>query len=120
MLQVSKPSLRSLPFFCSCGDDDDFVFVLCLLRFLFVLLAITFFPMSSFSCSSCSFRDFVTLSVCLLGALHDADVGITVNTAVDVARDAAEIILLEKSLNVISKGVRQGRKVHCNTLKVSG
>ncbi|MFH1073252.1 MAG: magnesium-translocating P-type ATPase [Nanoarchaeota archaeon] len=52
-----------------------------------------------------------------VGALHGADVGISIDTAVDVAKDAADIILLKKSLNVISDGVLQGRKTFGNTMK---
>jgi Mg2+-importing ATPase len=50
-------------------------------------------------------------------ALHSADVGISVNTAVDVAKDAATIVLLEKDLGVLAAGVREGRKTFANTLK---
>lgn len=50
-------------------------------------------------------------------ALHSADVGISVNSAVDVAKEAATIVLLEKDLGVLSAGVREGRKTFANTLK---
>ncbi|HYJ88014.1 MAG TPA: magnesium-translocating P-type ATPase [Pyrinomonadaceae bacterium] len=50
-------------------------------------------------------------------ALHSADVGISVNSAVDVAKEAATIVLLEKDLNVLAAGVREGRKTFANTLK---
>ncbi|MGH9875635.1 MAG: HAD-IC family P-type ATPase, partial [Pyrinomonadaceae bacterium] len=50
-------------------------------------------------------------------ALHSADVGISVNSAVDVAKEAATIVLLEKDLRVLSAGVREGRKTFANTLK---
>lgn len=50
-------------------------------------------------------------------ALHAADVGISVNTAVDVAREAAPIILLEPDLNVLTAGIREGRYTFANTLK---
>lgn len=50
-------------------------------------------------------------------ALRAADVGISVDTAVDIAKEAADIILLEKSLLVIEQGVVEGRKVFCNILK---
>ena len=50
-------------------------------------------------------------------ALRAADVGISVDTAVDIAREAADIILLEKSLMVLSEGVIEGRKVYANILK---
>ncbi len=50
-------------------------------------------------------------------ALHAADVGISVDTAVDVAKDAASIVLLEKNLNVLVDGVKLGRRTFANTLK---
>lgn len=50
-------------------------------------------------------------------ALHNADVGISVNTAVDVAKDAASVVLLRKSLSVIADGVIEGRRIFDNTLK---
>lgn len=50
-------------------------------------------------------------------ALHSADVGISVDTAADVAKDAADIVLLEKDLNVLVEGVREGRRTFANTLK---
>ena len=50
-------------------------------------------------------------------ALHTADVGISVNTAVDVAKEAADIVLLEKDLGVLVEGVQDGRKTFANTLK---
>ena len=50
-------------------------------------------------------------------ALHAADVGISVESAVDVAKDAADIVLLEKDLNVLLQGVREGRMTFANTLK---
>ena len=50
-------------------------------------------------------------------ALHVADVGISVDSAVDVARDAADIVLLEKGLEVLVQGVREGRITFANTLK---
>jgi Mg2+-importing ATPase len=50
-------------------------------------------------------------------ALRAADVGISVDTAVDVAKESADIILLEKSLLVLEEGVREGRKVFSNVLK---
>jgi Mg2+-importing ATPase len=50
-------------------------------------------------------------------ALHAADVGISVDTATDVAKDAADVILLEKSLDVIAIGVAEGRRIFANTLK---
>jgi Mg2+-importing ATPase len=50
-------------------------------------------------------------------ALHAADVSISVNTAVDVAKDAADIVLLERGLDVLVAGVREGRRTFANTLK---
>ncbi len=50
-------------------------------------------------------------------SLHVSDVGICVNTATDIAKEAADIILLEKSLNVIYNGVIEGRKVCGNIIK---
>ncbi|MDE3091089.1 MAG: magnesium-translocating P-type ATPase, partial [Chloroflexota bacterium] len=50
-------------------------------------------------------------------ALHAADVGISVESAVDVAKDAADIVLLEKDLGVLVQGVREGRMTFANTLK---
>jgi Mg2+-importing ATPase len=50
-------------------------------------------------------------------ALHAADVGISVDTAADVAKDAADVILLEKDLGVLADGVVGGRKIFANTQK---
>ncbi len=50
-------------------------------------------------------------------ALRAADIGISVDTAVDIAKEAADIILLEKSLMVLSLGVKQGRRTFANMLK---
>jgi len=50
-------------------------------------------------------------------AIHAADVGISVESAVDVAKDAADIVLLEKDLGVLVEGVREGRATFANTLK---
>lgn len=50
-------------------------------------------------------------------ALHAADVGISVDTAADVAKDAADIVFLEKDLSVLIEGVKEGRTTFANTLK---
>jgi len=50
-------------------------------------------------------------------ALHAADVGISVDSAVDVAKEAADIVLLKKDLSVLVRGVQEGRKTFANTLK---
>ncbi len=50
-------------------------------------------------------------------ALKAADVGISVDTAVDIAKESADIILLEKNLLVLQKGVVEGRKVFANIVK---
>jgi len=50
-------------------------------------------------------------------ALHTADVGISVNSAVDVAKEAADIVLLERGLDVLAQGVYEGRTTFANTLK---
>ena len=50
-------------------------------------------------------------------ALHAADVGLSVNGAVDVAKEVADIVLLEKSLDVLIDGVHEGRVTFANTLK---
>lgn len=50
-------------------------------------------------------------------SLHVSDVGICVNTATDIAKEAADIILLEKNLKVIYNGVIEGRKVYGNIIK---
>ena len=50
-------------------------------------------------------------------ALRAADVGISVDTAVDIAKESADVILLEKDLLVLEEGVREGRKVFANILK---
>ncbi len=50
-------------------------------------------------------------------ALKQADVGITVDTAVDIAKESSDIILLEKDLNVLEEGVIEGRRVFGNIIK---
>jgi Mg2+-importing ATPase len=50
-------------------------------------------------------------------ALHTADVGISVANAVDVAKEAAHIVLLKQDLGVLAQGVREGRMTFANTLK---
>ena len=50
-------------------------------------------------------------------ALHAADVSISVESAADVAKEAADIVLLEKDLSVLVQGVKAGRMTFANTLK---
>ncbi|WP_051809074.1 magnesium-translocating P-type ATPase [Actinoplanes subtropicus] len=50
-------------------------------------------------------------------ALHAADVGISVDSASDVAKDAADVILLEKNLGVLADGIVEGRRIFTNTIK---
>jgi P-type Mg2+ transporter len=50
-------------------------------------------------------------------ALHIADVGISVDTAVDVAKDAADFVLLKKDLGILCEGIDVGRRTFANTLK---
>ncbi|MDB5110921.1 MAG: magnesium-translocating P-type ATPase [Mucilaginibacter sp.] len=50
-------------------------------------------------------------------ALHIADVGISVDTAVDVAKEAADIVLLSRDLEVLTQGIVEGRKTFANTMK---
>ncbi|MGN6582340.1 MAG: magnesium-translocating P-type ATPase [Rhizobiaceae bacterium] len=50
-------------------------------------------------------------------ALHQADIGISVDSAVDVAREAADMILLRRDLGVLLHGIEDGRKTFANTMK---
>ena len=50
-------------------------------------------------------------------ALHASDAGISVDTAADVLKETADFVLLEKNLNVLVKGVQEGRRTFANTLK---
>ncbi|TAK86795.1 MAG: magnesium-translocating P-type ATPase [Betaproteobacteria bacterium] len=50
-------------------------------------------------------------------ALHAADAGISVDGAVDVARETADVVLLERDLDVLARGVTDGRRIFANTLK---
>ncbi len=50
-------------------------------------------------------------------ALRAADVGISVDSAVDIAKEAADVILMQKSLSVLAEGITEGRKTFGNTLK---
>jgi P-type Mg2+ transporter len=50
-------------------------------------------------------------------ALHHADVGVSVDSATDVAKDAADIILLDRDLDVLADGVAEGRRIFANTIK---
>ena len=50
-------------------------------------------------------------------SLHTADVGISVDQAVDVAKEAADFVLMEKDLNVLHQGIIEGRKTFTNTMK---
>jgi P-type Mg2+ transporter len=50
-------------------------------------------------------------------ALHAADVGISVDTAVDVAKESADLVLLDQDLNVLQDGILEGRKTFANTMK---
>ena len=50
-------------------------------------------------------------------SLTNSDVGISVDTAVDIAKDSADIILLKKDLNVLLDGVTEGRRTFSNLMK---
>ena len=50
-------------------------------------------------------------------AMKEADVAISVDSAVDIAKESADIILLKKDLNVLNDGVVEGRKIFCNIIK---
>ncbi len=52
-----------------------------------------------------------------VAAINAADAGISINNAVDVAREAADLVLLEKDLSVLADGIREGRRTFTNTLK---
>lgn len=52
-----------------------------------------------------------------VSAINAADVGISVENAVDVAREAADFVLMEKDLSVLLDGIKEGRKTFANTLK---
>lgn len=50
-------------------------------------------------------------------ALHKADIGVSVDSATDVAKDAADVVLLDKDLGVLAEGVMEGRRIFANTIK---
>ncbi|MCQ2056062.1 MAG: magnesium-translocating P-type ATPase [archaeon] len=50
-------------------------------------------------------------------AMKNSDISISVDTGTDIARDTAQMILLEKDLNILKDGAIEGRKVHANTIK---
>ncbi len=52
-----------------------------------------------------------------VSAIHAADVGLSVNTAVDVAKEAADIVLLNQDLEVLIEGIKEGRRTFANTQK---
>ena len=53
-------------------------------------------------------------------ALHAADVGISVEQATDVAKEAADFVLLRQDLGVLRAGIEEGRRTFANTLKSPG
>jgi Mg2+-importing ATPase len=52
-----------------------------------------------------------------VAAINAADVGISINNAVDVAKEAADVVLLERDLSVLNAGIMEGRRTFLNTLK---
>ena len=52
-----------------------------------------------------------------VAAIHAADTGISTNNAVDVAKDAADFVLLDKDLSVLSDGIKEGRRSFANSMK---
>ncbi len=50
-------------------------------------------------------------------AMHVSDVGVSVDTAVDIAKESAQVVLLEKDLMVLERGIVEGRRTHANTIK---
>lgn len=52
-----------------------------------------------------------------VSAIHTADIGLSVNTAVDVAKEAGDLVLLDQDLNVLVEGVKEGRRTFANTQK---
>jgi Mg2+-importing ATPase len=52
-----------------------------------------------------------------VAAINAADVGISINNAVDVAKEAADVVLLERDLSVLNAGITEGRRTFLNTLK---